>query len=214
MANEWTAQWTAEKLVTNPHVARITAIPNNRLRVERNNLPTITIATTSNAALDLDAVADLINDDPRPDFLVNLSRDQAPTWEAVQFANGRRVPIGRLGELTNAMALPDVRAYVDQETGFRERGIAQHSRVSSFDRTEVDRYTIHRVQLPPITCIFIADYEVNAETVRRARQRYGSANLLVAVNPNRQITDSARTTASELGYELLNWTEFLSRLRR
>ena len=125
-----------------------------------------------------------------------------------------QLPVGRLGDLNRALSLPQVREYVDPETRFRERGLEQHARVASFERLDLNRYIIERHGLPTLTVVFLNDYDLSAEALRQARTEHGAFDIVVASNPNGRVTDLALEVAKQLGFEVLKWGPFLSRLHR
>jgi len=211
---DWTAPWAAKKLVENRHVAHVKVVGPGRLRITRVDRPLVTVATLAADNLSLAMLRQTLDSPPPPDFLLNLRSNGIIAPEAFQLALAERLPIGRLGDLERALELESVREYRDRETMFRERGLEQHKKVTEFTQMDPSRYYIERIGLPPIMVVFNADYELAADAVRQARQDYGEFDILVAVNPNGRITESAAAVAEDLGIEVHQWRAFLARLHR
>lgn len=62
--------------------------------------------------------------------------------------------------------------------------------------------------------VFLNEYDLGAEAIRHACAEYGEFDIVVASNPNGEITDSALGVARQLGCEIHKWGPFLSRLHR
>jgi hypothetical protein len=97
---------------------------------------------------------------------------------------------------------------------FVERGLCQHDRVLSFDRIFDRLYQIRRKGLPEITVAMLNEYELTADHLRTARDRYGQFSVAVITNPNGQATSSAEEAAETLGVEILKWRPFFGRLNK
>lgn len=211
--SDWTAPWAARVLRRdNNNVADVKVVAPGRLKIERHDLPPVSIATLAVMPLDHSMLAEVLGQQPPPDFVVNLSPGALLTTEALLMSINEQVPVGRMGDLLRALSMPDIRMYVDPETQFRERGLEQHSRVIDFKRLDLHRYWIERDGLSPLTVIFLNDYDLAAEAIRRARADYGNFDIVVASNPNGRVTDSALEVAAQLGCEIQKWGAFLSRL--
>jgi hypothetical protein len=166
------------------------------------------------APLDHAALAKVLGQQPPPDFVVNLNSGASLTTEALHMSINAQVPVGRMGDLLRALSMPNIRAYVEPETRFRERGLDQHSRVKDFERLDQQRYWIERHGLPPLTVVFLNDYDLAGEAIRTARAEYGEFDIVVASNPNGRVTEGALEVAEQLGCEIHSWGGFLSRLNR
>jgi hypothetical protein len=108
----------------------------------------------------------------------------------------------------------DVRAFQPRETEFVERGLRQHDRISSFDRVYDRLYRISRNGLPDLTVAMLDEYELTADHLRTARDRYGQFSVAVITNPNGRATGSAEEAAQTMGVEILKWGPFFGRLNK
>jgi hypothetical protein len=209
---DWTAPWAEKILRRKDSVASVKIVAPGRLEIERHGLPPVVIATLAETPLDHVMLAEVLAQQPPPDFVVNLSSGPSLTTEALLMSIDEQVPVGRMGDLARALSMPDIREYLDPETKFRERGLKQHSRVLDFKRLDLQRYRLERSGLSPLTVIFLNDYDLAAEAIRQARDVYGNFDIVVASNPYGRVTDSATEVAKQLGCEIHGWGAFLSRL--
>jgi len=175
-------------------------------------MPPVLVSTLAVACLDHSIMHALLSSTPQPDFVLNLHSGASLTAKALRMSIDEQVPVGGMGDLSSALSLFLVREYVDPETQFRERGLRQHRRIAGFYRLDGHKYRIERYNLSPLTVIFIYDYELAAEAIRQAYLEYGTFDIVVASNPNAQITSNATDVANQLGLEVHKWGSFLSRL--
>ncbi len=105
-----------------------------------------------------------------------------------------------------------MRAFQPKETEFVERGLSQHDRISSFERVHDRLYRISRSSLPDLIVAMLNEYELTADHLRTARDRYGQFSVAVITNPNGGATSSAEEAAQAMGVEILKWGPFFGRL--
>jgi hypothetical protein len=108
----------------------------------------------------------------------------------------------------------DVRTFQPKETEFVERGLRQHDRILSFDRVHDRLYRVSRKGLPDLTVAMLNEYELTADHLRTARDRYGQFSVAVITDPNGRATSSAEEVAETLGVEILKWAPFFGRLNK
>ena len=90
----------------------------------------------------------------------------------------------------------------------------QHGHISSFERVHDRLYRISRNGLPDLTVAMLNEYELTADHLRTARDRYGQFSVAVITNPNGRGTDSAAEAAQTMGVKILKWAPFLGRLSK
>ena len=135
------------------------------------------------------------------------------TGEAIHAATSRRVAFGGVRDLMSAVSDEDVRSYIRSEYEFVERGLRQHNHVSGFER-EADRlYLVHRHVHPSLRFVMLNEYELTADHVRTARDRYGAFKAILLNNPNGSPTTAAREAAKAIGAGIFMWGQFLGRLK-
>src|SRR5207253_2327294 len=101
-----------------------------------------------------------------------------------------------------------------KETQFIERSLRQHDCISRFDQVYDQVYCISRNRLPDLFVAMLNEYELTADHLRTARDRYGQFSVAVITNPNGRATNSAEGAAQIMGVEILKWGPFLGRLNR
>ncbi len=107
-----------------------------------------------------------------------------------------------------------MRAFQPKETEFVERGLRQHDRISRFERVYDRLYRISRSGLRDLTVAMLNEYELTADHLRTARDRYGEFSVAVITNPNGRATSSAGEAAQTMGVEILKWGTFFGRLNK
>ena len=68
--------------------------------------------------------------------------------------------------------------------------------------------------MPDLTVVMLNEYELTADHLRNARDRYGQFSIAVITNPNGRATSSAEETAQTMGVEILKWGPFFGRLNK
>ena len=58
------------------------------------------------------------------------------------------------------------------------------------------------------------EYELTADHIRTARDRYGSFDVVVNTNPNGSVTSAAAEAAKSMGVEILKWGPFFGRINK
>lgn len=114
----------------------------------------------------------------------------------------------------SALSQKNVESFQKKEYSFVERGLNQHNRVNHFDRLFDRLIEIHRGDLPSVKIVLLNEYELTAEHIRHARDAYGEFSAVLRTNPNGGATSNAHLVAKELGAEIFQWGEFLSRLNK
>jgi hypothetical protein len=104
-----------------------------------------------------------------------------------------------------------VRDFVRSEFEFIERIFDQHSAIVRVERVYDRVYRLDRVALPSVTVALINEYDLTADHIRTAWQRYGPFTDVLANNPNCRCTAEAKEAAQQLKVKLLPLREFMGR---
>ena len=206
--NSWIAPWVAKKLIDTKEVTGASVLSDLFIRVERRDGPSFVVAAVSVPCVEASLIESLTSKQPRPSFILNVARESQVSAEALTRSMDEEVPIGRMGDLLRAVRLDDVTTYKDPEIAFVERGFDQHSSISSYERLDERRYRIKRHSRPSVIIALLNEYEVTADSVRVARERYGPFAWAVLTNPNSRITANAEEVSETLDCRLLSWREF------
>ena len=68
--------------------------------------------------------------------------------------------------------------------------------------------------MPDLKVAMLNEYELTADHLRIARDRYGQFSVAVITNPNGEATSSAKETAQTMGVQILKWGSFFGRLNK
>jgi hypothetical protein len=119
-----------------------------------------------------------------------------------------------MGDLYSATSLPNARQYVNKEFDFVERGLRQHTNVSRIERVHDRKYVVKRVKHKDLKVVLLNEYELTADHVRTARDRYGDFTEILITNPNGRPTSSAEQAAKSMGVSIYKWSELYGRLNK
>lgn len=209
-----TTAWVAQVMREKGGVRGVDQVSDRSIRISRDRHPPYIAGIISKRDVVADDVHAVLGEEPDVDIIINVP--SSGVWQgsgifATQLAG---VAFGGMGDLQSCIDREDPSAYVKSEYEFIERGLRQHNRVQAIIR-EADRlFLLHRNGLPEIRVLALYEYELTADHIRTARERYGSFDLVLISNPNGRPTEGAANVAAELGVELLMFRELLSRLNR
>jgi hypothetical protein len=213
--NGWTGKWIAEKVEKCEEVESISITDSNILNIVRKAHPPIVVATLAEATVSVEAVRQALGHRENVQFVVNVPKVSYVTGPALDYAKNEGFAIGGLGDLMRALSIPDVTQYVPKTIAFIERGLRQHDRVHSFERRADLYYLIHRRNsLKDVLVVFLHEYELVADHLRVARDRYGRFDIVVITDPNGNATTEAEAVAEEFGCRIYKWGKFLGALNR
>jgi hypothetical protein len=207
--DNWSGPWIAKRVLEHDKVASANLVEGNIIFIDRHDLSPCVVATMSEAVVTEDAVRRAIGDRDDIDFVVNIPKDGVLQGDALQVAKDSNFALGGVGDLLRALTMEDVSEYYHPTIGFIERGLRQHDRVADFTRVADLCYVIHRTQGRDLRAVFLYEYDLTADHIRVARDRYGRFDLVVKTNPNGSVTEAAIEVAKELGCRVFMWGEFL-----
>ena len=210
----WTGEWVARALREHSAVKDVQLVEPQVLRVDRKEHSSFAVATLGLPRVNDSDVDQALAGPSDVEFLVNVPRESFWTGEAIKAAIRHKVGFGGLRDLMSATADEHPRLYQNKEFAFVERGLRQHTRVSSFDRLNDRQYLIKRHGRGDLTIVLLNEYELTAEHVRAARDRYGAFDLVVKTNPNGGVSSAAERAASSMGASIHKWGDFLARLNK
>lgn len=209
-----TSEWVASNLRNSERVSRVEQLSDQVLRISRSNHNSFVAGIVSATCVEVDTVKSLVRSKLQVEIIANVPKDSYWTGGALKLAKDNNISTGSYSDLLRVINLPNVRAYEPKETEFVERGLRQHDRISNFDRVHDRLYHINRNRLPDLTVAMLNEYELTADHLRTARERYGQFSIAVITNPNGSPTSSAEETAQILGVEILKWGPFFGRLNQ
>lgn len=205
-------QFVAEALSRHTDVSRAEPLDDRVVEVHRKRDPSFIVGVVSVTLVERATIEELV-DDNRVEFICNIPREAAWTGEAIALIRQRRIAFGGIRDLFAATSRKGpVRDFVRSEFEFIERIFDQHSAVARVERVYDRVYRLHRLALPAVTVALINEYDLTADHIRTAWQRYGPFTDVLANNPNCRYTAEATEAAKQLKVKLLPLRRFMGRL--
>ena len=209
-----TRDWTVKQLAGHDEVAAVEPKDELLIYIQRKKYDSFFSAILNANRVDKRTIGSALAYGDKIQFVANVPRDSVWLGDAIEAVRAHKLGWGGFGDLKSAINLESVEGYQKKEYSFVERGIVQHQRVESYERPFDRVFVIYRKGLPEIKVTLVYEYELTAEHVRAARERYDEFSVIVKTNPNGNITGNARQVGKGLGVDILSWGEFLGRLNR
>ena len=209
-----TSEWVADNLRKANGVSHVEILSDRVLRVSRKKYDPYVAGIVSAKCVEPDTIRALVKAALGVEIIANVPKKSYWTGGALRLAHNSNIATGGYGDLLRVIDVPDVRAFQPKETEFVERGLRQHDRISCIDRVHDRLYRISRQGLPDLTAVMLNEYELTADHLRTARDRYGQFSVAVITNPNGRPTSSACEVAQTMSVEILKWGPFLARINK
>lgn len=211
--DSWSGEWCKDKLETHDKIESIQLQGSNLLSVAHSEFGTITIATMSLEKIDENDLQVLLGTQ-KVDFVLNVSREPYVTQQALVYAEQNRFSIGGLGDAMRVLRDGDPADYVHREIRFILQGLRQHTNVVNVVRLDNRRFQIDRYDHSPVTILALNEYEITADTVRTAIDRFPKFHAILKSDPNGSITSNAIAAAESAGLEIYAWRDLLGALNK
>lgn len=226
-ADKWSGNWVRTKLIKYSENYEefdensagsckdlvIALISSNFLSVTDKYAIKYRIATMSLQKIAAEDLEQLLGDE-NVDFVLNVPKEPYITQSALEFANEKKFAIGGLGDLMRALRDQNVSTYIHKEVVFVLRGLGQHNRVCNVIRIDNRRYKIYRGSLPSVVVLALNDYDLTADVVRSAIEKFPKFDAIVMTNPNCKCSKKSIDIINSLDKKLLSWGELLSELHK
>lgn len=209
-----TTEWVAENLRKKDEVSAVEVLANQVLRVSRVNHGRFVGGIISASRVEAATISSIVHGEHPVEIIANVPNESYWTGEALRLAKENHIATGAYADLFRVLRVAEVRNYQPKEFEFIERGLDQHDRISKIDRLHDRMYRITRDGLPDLTVAMLNEYELTADHLRTARQRYGEFSIAVITNPNGTPTSTAMEVAKSVGVEILKWGPFFGRLNK
>lgn len=148
------------------------------------------------------------------DFFLNIKKDAHIAGELLTLASLYNFAIGDLSDLYRALKEKEISNYINPNISYIIRGLEQHSRVEDFSRLDNRRFRIKRKGLDDVTIIALDNYDLTADIVRSAIEKYGKFDAIFTSNPNCQRAKSCEIVAADAELKILSWGELMGELNR
>jgi hypothetical protein len=213
--DESVAKWVADKL-RGEQFQSVEPIGSGFIEITRKDHAPFTAAAIGVREIVLsNHVAPLFENKRSPEFVVNVPSKVIWSGPAIEIIHGAPAAFGTLGELVKAARDENVSSYRHREYSFFERAFDQHSAVRDVTRLYDKVFQLHRHRgMPDITVALIDAYDLSAEDIRNARDRYGRFDAAVKISSYGSITTAASEAAESMGAEVFKFGELMGRLNR
>lgn len=213
----WAPAWAAERLEQMDFINECRTGGGAVIVVERKMLPTVRIAAVAVEVLDQQVLEDVLDQSGSICFVLNVPKEARITGAAIESARRAGIAIGDMGDTIRALRdEPNPASYVHADTKFIERGLRQHSQISSWRLLDRGRYEVATNRGYTVRVVVTRTYEVTADAVRTEFDRFdGDLDAYVTANPNaREVSPQALQVGAQIGLKVLRWSEFLGALNR
>lgn len=150
----------------------------------------------------------------KPEFVVNVPSSALWSGAAISLIHSTSAAFGTFGELLKAARLEEVSTYRNKTREYFDRAIRQHTNVQEVSLVYDFVFEVHRCKGASLTIALIEAYNMSAEDVRNARDRFGSFDVAVKTTSYGSVTSSAMEAAASMDAEALMFAELMQRLGR
>lgn len=210
--DNWTAKFIKEKLAQHTNIESISIEDKNLVHISRKHGDSFLSFTMSLEYIDQNIITEIIEFNNNIDFIVNIKKEFNLSEESLDFLYSNKISFGGMGDFMRFANQDDNSFYTDQEFHFVSRGLEQHQKVVSIKRLDIKRIKIERENLKDVIIVMNNDYELNADSVRRFKDRFVEFKVMLSTNPNARASSDALEVAKSINIDLCDWGEFLGKL--
>jgi hypothetical protein len=199
------SNWLASSLMQHHDVAHTRRVERNVIEVVREQMPPVLVGIVATDKVLAEDIIALLDREPPPGFIVSVPNSGTWSGDAVSLAEGRGIAFGRMYDLYRGLRENEhLEDYVSPERYHVERMLRQHRNVSSLIRMSDRSYRVCRILGDDVIVALSQDYEMTADAVRTAFDRYAPFDVLLKTTPYGGISKQGRTAAAELSIKVLN----------
>lgn len=209
--------WVAGKLATEYGLKVVNRTPENFLVVESVGNYTFVVAVLGvpkEKEVGLSDVEPLFAGTVKPQFVVNVPSSTLWSGAAIHRIHAASASFGKLGDVSRAACTKNAGSYRDKNMGFFIRAMKQHSNVSSVTYRYETVFKVDRRSGASLVVAVIDAYNMSAEDVRNARDRFGHFDVVVKASSYGSITPQAEAAATSMGAQALSVGDLLRRLAK
>ena len=214
MSNDAT-NWVADKLAAKEGLEIVDRTPEDFLVVRSKDDYTILVAVLGVLnVIRLSDVKPLFDGATEPQFVVNVPSKTLWSGAAIDRIHAASAAFGTLGEVSRAAHTADAGSYRDKDMGFFINAMKQHSNVSSVSYVYEAVFQADRKIGASLIVAVIDAYNMSAEDVRNARDRFGHFDVVVKSSSHGSITNQAEAAAKSMGAHALTFGELMGWLAK
>ena len=212
MTDDWASNWAFEKIRTASGVVSVSKLSNSIFSIQPLGTPQFVAGVLGEKLVNTTEIEPFFSIDCKPNIVVTIPKEAIWTGPAIDLARSQNSAFGGFGDLLRCLRQDDVSSYRNKEYSFVEDGLSQHTNVRQLTRIYDRVFIVHRWNGDDVTVVLINEYDITAEHVRDARNRYGEFDSVLKTNPNGSITTEAKSAAKSIGASVFKWGQFLGRL--
>lgn len=159
-------------------------------------------------------VASLFSGSTHPEFLVNVPSKALWSGSAINRVHSASAAFGSLGDVSRAASTGDAGSYRDKNMGVFINAMRQHTNVSSVSYVYDRVFKADRKYGSSLTVAVIDAYNMSAEDVRNAKDRFGHFDIVVKSSSHGSITHQADAAAKSMDAEALTFGGLMRRLAK
>ena len=150
----------------------------------------------------------------KPEFVVNVPSITLWSGPAIFLIHSAPAAFGTFGDLKKAAQLGNASEYRNKEWEFFHQAIRQHSNVHSVTRLYDAVFEAHRYDGENRIIALVDAYNMSAEDVRNARDRFGKFDVALKMSSYGSVTSAAEDTAASIGAEALTLRDLMKYLAK
>ena len=212
---ENSANWVAEMIQKEPSLRVLEQKPEGFLLIERDEGSPFLVAAMGvrNDSIEPGHVRAFLRH-ATPAFFVNVPSKTLWSGAAISIIHSTPAAFGKLGEISKAADHSNVASYRNKEWKYFETAFQQHTNVSGVIRIYDEVFLTERRRGKAIKIALVHAYNMSAEDVRNARERFGPFDVALKTTSYGSITTSAASAAASIGAEALTIRELYKRLAK
>lgn len=207
--------WVAEKLEESEGLEVVERSPEDFLVVKASDDHTFLVAVLGvQDVIRRSDVEPLFAGANQPQFVVNVPSRALWSGDAIRCVHAASAAFGTLGDISRAASTGNAGSYRDRNMAFFINAIRQHSNVSSISYIYDRVFEAERKIGSSLTVAVIDAYNMSAEDVRNAKDRFGRFDVIVKSSSYGSITHHADAAAKSMNAEALTFRQLMRRLAK
>lgn len=204
--NDRATNWVAEKLAENEGFEIVGRTPEGFLNVGSKDTPNFLVAVLGvKGVIGATDVEPLFSGVNKPKFVVNVPSKTLWSGAAIDKIHAESAAFGTLGDVSRAAATEDIGSWRDKNMGFFIKAMKQHTNVSEVSYVYDTVFKVDRKVGASLTVAVVDTYNMSAEDVRNAKNRFGHFDVIVKSSSHGSITDQAEAAANTMGAQALTF---------
>ena len=150
----------------------------------------------------------------KPQLVVNVPSKTLWSGSAIDYIHAASAAFGTLGDVTRAAFTKNAGTYRDKGMDFFINAMEQHTNVSSVSYVYDRVFKVDQRSGTGLIVAVIDTYNMSAEDVRNAKNKFGKFDVVVKSSSYGSITDQAEAAAKSIGAQALTFRQLMGRLSK